>query len=206
MPPADFAVELEPSATVLEALEEIGRAHDPSLVFRHSCHHGSCGTCAVRINGREALACRTTLESLASHEITVEPLRGFPVVADLLVDSSSLFAELPRDISHLRPAESADDRVSPPEVKRFTRFENCIECGACISACPVTESFLGPAALARIAAEIRKSPSRRDELLSPAAGPRGVDRCVQAYECSRVCPSKVYPSRRIIELRGLLGR
>lgn len=196
LPAAEFDLEIEGKRTILDALETIERTIDPSLVFRHSCHHGSCGTCAVRVNGVERLACRTSIESLESDLIVVEPLSGFPVMADLAVDRRPFFGELPPGTTHLRASETDG----------LVRFENCIECGACVSACPVSETFVGPAALAAAAREIANNPERKQELLDFAAGPRGVDGCVGSFACSRVCPLQVYPSRKIIDLRDLTNR
>ena len=86
------------------------------------------------------------------------------------------------------------------------RFENCIECGACYSTCPVirkTASFLGPAALAALHREYDKT--KQKEVLIPAAGEFGESLCERAINCSRVCPAGVYPARRILDIRRILG-
>jgi succinate dehydrogenase / fumarate reductase iron-sulfur subunit len=121
------------------------------------------------------------------------------------VDPTALYEDLCEDWSGLRTV--ANPPGSPREAESFTRFEKCIECGACRSACPVThtgQSFLGPAALAALDNELVKSPQKAAELLDLADGPRGVQRCTRALNCSRVCPTGVFPARHIEALRRRL--
>ena len=202
----DFTVQMPRCASVLDALEAVRLQQDKTLMYRHSCHHASCGTCACLINGHERLACTTQLEELDGESITVAPLKGFTVVGDLVVDPSAVYAGLSEDWSGLRTVANLPDSVR--SVRPFTRFENCIECGACLSACPVThtgQSFWGPAALAALDRELEKSPDKTAKLLTLADGPRGVRRCTRALNCSRVCPTGVFPARHIEALRKRLG-
>ena len=176
-------------------------------MYRHACHHASCGTCACLINGHERLACTTQLGELDRGLITVAPLKGFTVVGDLVVDPSALYEDLCEDWSGSRTV--ANPPGFPREAGSFTRFENCIECGACRSACPVTHTgqpFLGPAALAALNNELVKSPRKAAKLLTLADGPHGVQHCTRALDCSRVCPTGVFPARHIEALRRRLRR
>jgi succinate dehydrogenase / fumarate reductase iron-sulfur subunit len=215
----DFECTPEPGATVLDVLIEIRRRRDPSLVMRHSCMHASCGTCGVRINGREALACDTKVAGLAAPTIDVEPLANQRPVADLATDMVDFYARLEAvGFPLVRSAEAAG--AAPPEgVRAYTRFENCIECGLCLSACPISRtdrSYLGPAALAaaaRVADEPRGQPL--GTVLALAAEPDSVWRCRDAMQCTVVCPSAVDPARALLGLRrrvafgrvrSLLGR
>jgi succinate dehydrogenase / fumarate reductase, iron-sulfur subunit len=201
----DFQVTLPRSAYVLDALEEIEK-QDPSLLFRHACHHASCGSCGLRVNGRERLSCVTPLADAArpGRPLRLEPLRNFPIIGDLLVDFSPFMASLDRaDMPLVRLAES-----HPAAGQRYTRFENCIECGLCLSACPIAGSdaqYAGPAALAaawRSLEEPRQS-SRRD-WIALVDGEKGVWRCHAAFECTEVCPSNVDPAGAIMSLRRFL--
>ena len=88
-----FRVPVGPRTTVLDALLAVRRRQDPSLTLRHSCLHGSCGTCGMRVNGREVLACVTRLDGLGD-PVVVEPLAGAPVVGDLVVDMENLYRRL----------------------------------------------------------------------------------------------------------------
>ena len=205
----DFSVQVEPGMSVLDGLEKIRFEQDNTLMYRHSCHHSSCGTCACRINGKERLTCITKISDLEENTITLTPLEGFEPIGDLVVDMQRLYLNYSENWRYLRRIEDIDSTHRPTEEKRFTRFENCIECGACISACPVTRSikaFLGPAVLAAVNNELKKSPQTSEDLLSMAGGKRCVRMCEKAVNCSRACPNKVYPARHIADLRRLLAK
>ncbi|MBZ2172672.1 succinate dehydrogenase/fumarate reductase iron-sulfur subunit [Nitratidesulfovibrio sp. SRB-5] len=133
----DYRLSVRPEDSVLDVLDRIRVETDPTLVYRHSCHHSSCGTCAMRINGRERLACITRMLALGTDVVTLEPLRSLPVLGDLMVDMRPMFAHIEPDWGYVRPVEKASTGV-PHGVARYTRLENCIECGACMSACPVS--------------------------------------------------------------------
>ena len=132
-----FRLPVRPEDSVLDVLDRIRVETDPTLVYRHSCHHSSCGTCAMRINGRERLACITRMLALGTDVVTLEPLRALPLLGDLMVDMRPMFAHIGDDWGYVRPVEKASTGV-PHGVARYTRLENCIECGACMSACPVS--------------------------------------------------------------------
>jgi len=198
----DFELTVTDTMTVLECLERIRREQDPFLMYRKSCHHASCGTCACVINGTERLACVTPVFALDTPVVTVEPLRGFPCIGDLAVDMTDFYRHISSDWSYLTG-------VSRNDGSGALRFEDCIECGACVSACPAMEredAFMGPAALALIHREIEKSPDGKESLLALAGGPHGEQWCERALDCSRVCPSGVYPAQHIALLRKMLGK
>lgn len=192
--------------SILDALEEIRSEQEPGLLYRHSCHHGSCGTCGVIANGRRVLACTTRLEEL-DDPIELLPLSPFPVVGDLAIDPAPLYRDFPRDAGYLRPSEANPEAQPPEEIDRFVRFENCIECGLCVSACPVQQRFMGPAALAAWNRELEKRPEREEEILDATSGPTGAPRCDRALQCSAVCPLGVYPAKHIaLLLKRIEGR
>ena len=213
-----FRVPVGPRTTVLDALLAVRRGHDPSLTLRHSCLHGSCGTCGMRVNGREVLACVTRLDGLGD-PVVIEPLAGAPVVGDLVVDMTDFYRRLePADRPLVRASEASDmediETAVPasgpgPSQEDLERFEDCIECGLCLSACPIAGDprFLGPAALAA-AERVLEEPRGAD----PRAVRGWVDdahgawRCHAAFECSAVCPAGVDPGRAIMRLRGRLLR
>jgi succinate dehydrogenase / fumarate reductase iron-sulfur subunit len=202
-----FDVEIETGATLLDALLAIRRRHDPSLVIRHSCMHASCGTCGVRVNGREALACDTKVADLGTGRwIRVEPLANQRIVGDLATDMVDFFARLePAGMPLVRASEACPGAVPPDGMKAFGRFESCIECGLCLSACPIArtnQTYIGPAALAA-AARVVAEPRGLDPgpVLALAAEPDSVWRCRDAMECTAVCPSSVDPARALLTLR-----
>ena len=203
----NFDLQALPHMTVLDCLEKIRLEQDSTLMYRHSCHHSSCGTCACIINGTQRLACTSKVYDLNTELITMGPLKGFTCQGDLVVDMQEFFEEFSKDWTYLKRIKNPEPTRMPPGIKQFTRFENCIECGACVSACPInqkTEKFIGPAALAAINNELQKHPQKDEKLISLAGSKRGVTLCEQALSCSRVCPTGVYPARHISDLRKLL--
>ncbi|HWD48215.1 MAG TPA: succinate dehydrogenase/fumarate reductase iron-sulfur subunit [Actinomycetota bacterium] len=199
-----FRVPVGPRATVLDALLAIRRDQDPGLAVRHSCLHGSCGSCGLRVNGREVLACLTRLDGL-DDPVVVEPLAGLPALGDLVVDMEDLYRRLePAG----RPLVRASERARP-QLEDLERFEDCLECGLCLSACPIAGDprFLGPAALAaaeRVLEEPRGADPRAT--LGWVDDAHGAWRCHLAFECSAVCPAGVDPGGAIMRLRRRLLR
>jgi succinate dehydrogenase / fumarate reductase iron-sulfur subunit len=198
------------AATVLEALRWIQLHRDPTLALRHSCFHASCGTCGVRVDGRERLACVTRLEDLGGSSITVEPLANLPVLTDLVVDMTSFVERFPDPHPIVRSSESPPHATVPEDIEAYDRFEDCIECGLCLSACPVAatdDTYVGPAALAfaqRMLEEDRGAD--REALLDWADQDNAAWRCHAAFECTEACPSDVRPAQRIMALRRDLRR
>jgi succinate dehydrogenase / fumarate reductase iron-sulfur subunit len=200
-----FTVEIKPDETVLDGIERIWAFQDRTLTFRHACHHASCGSCAMRVNGVEKLSCVTYIQDVTTDggTLVVEPLRNFPIVGDLVVDVSPMFHRMHEvGMPIIRSAEP----LGKPES--FNRFENCIECGMCVSACPVmltSDQYLGPAALAaaqRTIAEPRGVDVR--SIWQLADDENSVWRCHTAFECGEVCPSNVDPAGAIMALRRRL--
>jgi succinate dehydrogenase / fumarate reductase, iron-sulfur subunit len=204
-----FDVPTTPRMTVLEALRWIQLHLDRTLALRHSCFHASCGTCGVQVNGRESLGCVTPVADLGT-TITVEPLANIPVLTDLVLDMAEFFARFPDQIGTTRWSDAIPDAAPPPGIDAFERFEDCIECGLCLSACPVSatsDDYVGPAALAsaqRLVEEPRGLD--RDGMLEWADDPFGAWRCHAAFECTAACPSNVFPAERIMALRRELAR
>ncbi len=203
-----FQLEVDPDEYVLDGVERIWAFHDRSLVFRHACHHSTCGACGMRVNGVEKLTCITPIRSVTHNggTLRVEPLRNFPVVSDLVVDMSDLYLRL--DEAHFSQVASLAEarrgyEKETTKCDENNRLVDCIECGCCISACPValtTPAYVGPAVLAAIQESFvqTKDPALLD--LADQAG--GAWRCHSAYECTAVCPSNVDPGWRIMNLRG----
>src|SRR5579863_2649260 len=218
-----FVVQVADTAFVIDAIDAVWATHDRSLTFRRACHHSSCGSCALRINGVEKLPCVTRLTDVwdGHHPLRLDPLRNFPIVSDLVVDVSGFFQRMSaatmtitRDAEPFLPVsvDNLDDRIQatavelPDNLSRFNRFENCIECGICMSACPTMaadDKFWGPAGLAAIARACQKTddPQEKAHLLALVDGEHGVWRCHSAFECLEACPQSVDPVGKIMELR-----
>jgi succinate dehydrogenase / fumarate reductase iron-sulfur subunit len=202
----EFTVDVGEQTTVLDALTAIRSRLDPTLTFRHSCFHASCGTCGVRVNDREAMACVTYVRDLAASVVKVEPIANQALVADLVTDMADFYARfnaIGRPL--LQDSDWLPEAVPPPGVPSYSRFENCIECGLCLSACPIVGTdarYLGPAALAaawRVVEEPRGLDARA--VLALTDDCQASWRCHVAFECSEACPSNVDPAGRIMLLR-----
>lgn len=235
---AEFRLEADPNRTVLDLLERLRAGTAPVPAYRHSCHHGSCGTCGAVINGLESLMCLTRVSDLAAPRprlpggpamepelddagaivVVLEPLARMTVVSGIAVEPGAVFSTIPVDTAYLSvvpdegrsplPADPAEAVVAqPPTFWRplgRVRFEGCIECGLCMSACPVAVPFIGPAALAAVNREREKRPDRSAAMLQIAAASDGVGPCARYLACSRVCPQAVYPGKHIQLLRNVL--
>ena len=194
----DFTLEVDERTSVLDALEIIRQFQEPDLIYRHSCHHGSCGSCACVINGTEALACSTRVLALESELITLEPLKGMRAVSGLAFEAERVIRDIDSSWSYKRESELGGER-----------FEDCIECGACLSTCPPytgENQYVGPAALAALNRERRNNPAVAGELLKRSDSDAWAWGCERAINCSRVCPAGVAPAKKIQELRNELER
>lgn len=198
----NFSLNLDSSLTVIDALDEIRVNIDPSLSYRHSCHHGSCGTCACIINKKERLACMTFLKEFEDNKIEIEALNSFKKIKDLVVDISNMITNM-EGTSYIRESEIHKDSLLPKELTEWTRFEDCIECGSCISVCPIKSNFIGPSPLASINRALEKQTNsvEIEKLKKKAYENNGVDACEKHYLCSKVCPTKVSPGKQINDLR-----
>ena len=201
--------------SVLDLIERTWADRDRTIVFRHACHHASCGTCAVRVNGHERLPCITPVGDVwdGAGAITLQPLRNAEVMADLAIDPRTdleRISALP--LPYVRTVESevraAAGVVDDADVGSAERFEDCLECLACVSACPVASGdpqYLGPAVLAaahRAVEEPRAEEPMR--ILDLVDSDHGVWECRSVWACSAVCPSAVDPAARIMDLRRRL--
>lgn len=204
----EFKLDVDPDEYVLDAVERVWAFMDRSLCFRHACHHSTCGACGMRVNGVEKLTCITPVRSVVSNGgvMTVEPLRNFPIISDLAVDMGSLYSRMDLvSAPAVLPVVKAEVETPPSqwskEDAQYIRLSDCLECGMCVSACPValtTASYLGPAVLSGAHAH---GLSGDHTLLDLVDSEDGVWRCHSAFECTAVCPSFVDPGRRIMSLR-----
>ncbi|PKO04495.1 MAG: hypothetical protein CVU41_16710 [Chloroflexi bacterium HGW-Chloroflexi-3] len=201
-----FEMKVDPDEYVLDGIERIWAFHDRSLVFSHACHHSTCGACGMVVNGVEKLTCITPIRSVTKDGgvIRVEPMRNFPVISDLSVDMTVFYQRM-ESVGH-QPVvsiahEDSKGKFDPDDD--LLRLSDCIECGLCISACPIaltTPAYLGPAVLAGA----QQSGDLNLCVLELVDSENGAWRCHSAYECTEVCPSHVDPAWRIMDLRKKL--
>jgi succinate dehydrogenase / fumarate reductase iron-sulfur subunit len=206
----EYQVEVEPTDRVLDALNQIKWYQDGTLTYRRSCAHGVCGSDAMRINGRNRLACKILMKELGK-KITIEPLIGFTVIKDLVVDMEQFFASY----KSVKPYLIADDapsgqerRQSPEQRERFDDTTKCILCAACTTACPITwtnEEFVGPAAIVNAHRFIFDSRDQGGaERLRILNTRSGVWRCRTVFNCTDACPRGIEVTRAIEQVKRAL--
>jgi succinate dehydrogenase / fumarate reductase iron-sulfur subunit len=204
-----FQVEIRKGMNLLEALLRIQDEQDGTLAFRYSCRGAVCGSCAMRVDGKDVLACRTHVESLLEKPTLIEPLPRFPVIRDLIVDMSTFFNHYRKIEPHLRgkPVSSKTEYIMKEEErKEIDPYIQCILCGICFGTCPAFEKdsgFFGPAMLAkayRFLADPRDR--RKEEILKAVDGQGGVWGCKTVFNCVKVCPKEVPPTHAIVKMRG----
>ena len=206
----DFDVEMFPTDRILDALHKIKWEQDGTLTFRRSCAHGICGSDAMRINGRNRLACKSLIKDLyISKPIYVEAIKGLPLEKDLVVDMDPFFASF-REVQPFlipgKPAEKNKERVqSVAERARFDDTTKCILCAACTSSCPVfwtDGQYFGPAAIVnahRFIFDSRDDASQvRLDILNDQ---EGVWRCRTTFNCTEACPRGIQVTQAIAEVK-----
>lgn len=212
----EYRVEVEPTERLLDALIRVKQYQDGTLAFRKSCAHGVCGSDAMRINGKEGLACKTLVQSVAESDgdtVLIEPLRNFPVQRDLIVEQTTFFEKYKSVKPYLINDEpvSEKERIQTQEERMFfDDTTNCILCMACYSACPVlaqTSDFLGPAAVAQAFRFLGDSRDRGfEERLPVLDKPDGVWPCQNHFECTRQCPRSIKVTRRINQTKNMIKK
>ncbi|MBA3643556.1 MAG: succinate dehydrogenase iron-sulfur subunit [Chloroflexota bacterium] len=206
----EYVVDVEPMDRVLDALNQVKWQHDGTLTYRRSCAHGICGSDAMRINGRNRLACKMLMNELG-RKVTIEPLIGFKVIKDLVIDMDQFFASYKAVKPYLiaDDAPSAGERLqSPAERERFDDTTKCILCAACTTACPITwtnEEFVGPAAIVNAHRFIFDSRDQgAGERLRILNTQSGVWRCRTIFNCTEVCPRDIEVTKAIEEVKRAL--
>jgi succinate dehydrogenase / fumarate reductase iron-sulfur subunit len=210
----DFDVEMLPTDRVLDALHKIKWEQDGSLTFRRSCAHGICGSDAMRINGRNRLACKTLIKDLdISQPIYVEAIKGLPLEKDLVVDMEPFFQSYrevqPFLIANSKPKEGKERTQSPEQRARYDDTTKCILCAACTSSCPVfwtDGQYFGPAAIVNAHRFIFDSRDESNVRLDVLADREGVWRCRTTFNCSEACPRGIQVTAAIKEVKQAILR
>jgi len=211
----DYDVEMYPTERVLDALHKIKWEQDGSLTFRRSCAHGICGSDAMRINGRNRLACKTLIKDLdISKPIYVEAIKGLPLEKDLVVDMDPFLdaykAVQPFLVSHSKPETGKERLQSPEDRARFDDTTKCILCAACTSSCPVfwtDGQYFGPAAIVNAHRFIFDSrDDAADVRLDILNDKEGVWRCRTTFNCTEACPRGIQVTQAIAEVKQAVLR
>ena len=194
--------------TVLDALFKMQQTQDKTLSFRYSCRLAMCGSCALVINGKEGLACKTLIKDLGSETVSLKPLSNIPVVKDLAVDLKSLINRLRKMEPYFIPKTES---LEPAKIKPDSRERRiiglnteCIACGSCVSACTMMywdSNFIGPMGLNRAFCLIADSRDLTIKRWEQVADEHGIYRCHMEFNCTDVCPKHISPTRGIHYLK-----
>ncbi|MER6535091.1 succinate dehydrogenase iron-sulfur subunit [Streptomyces sp. 900105755] len=209
----DFQLEIDPKERVLDGLHKIKWDIDGTLTFRRSCAHGICGSDAMRINGKNRLACKTLIKDINPEKpITVEPIKGLTVLKDLIVDMEPFFQAY-RDVMPFLITKDTNEPTrerlqSPEDRARFDDTTKCILCAACTSSCPVfwnDGQYFGPAAIVNAHRFIFDSRDEAAEQRLEILNDRdGVWRCRTTFNCTDACPRGIEVTKAIQEVKRAL--
>lgn len=208
----DFEISIDPKERVLDALHKIKWELDGTLTFRRSCAHGICGSDAMRINGKNRLACKTLIKDINPEKpITVEAIKGLTVLKDLVVDMDPFFQTY-RDVMPFlitKGNEPTRERLQSAEDReRFDDTTKCILCAACTSSCPVfwnDGQYFGPAAIVNAHRFIFDSRDEGGEQRLEILNDRdGVWRCRTTFNCTDACPRGIEVTKAIQEVKRAL--
>jgi succinate dehydrogenase / fumarate reductase, iron-sulfur subunit len=196
----DYSVTLVPGMVVLDAVHQIQATQAPDLAVRWNCKAGKCGSCSAEINGSPKLMCMTRLSTLPINEpITVEPMRAFPLIKDLVTDVSWNF-QVKKAIAPFspRPADAPDGtwRMRQADIDRVQEFRKCIECFLCQDVCHILrdhqlhDKFIGPRFLT-YAAALEMHPTDAADRVPSLRGTHGIGYCNITRCCTKVCPEHI---------------
>lgn len=210
--------DVNPTDSVLDLLHRVKWELDGTLSLRRSCAHGVCGSDAMRINGTNALACKTLVSRLKSDDgkvkVQVEPILGLAVLKDLIVDMEP-FMEHYRSVhpyfinNEPPPEDGRERRQSQADRARFDDTTKCILCAACTTSCPsfwANEKYVGPAAIVQAHRFIFDSRDRgAAERLEVVGDTSGVWRCRTVFNCTNACPRDIEVTKAIAEVKTVLA-
>jgi succinate dehydrogenase / fumarate reductase iron-sulfur subunit len=196
----DYATDVSEGMVVLDAVHQIQAVQANDLACRWNCKAGKCGSCSAEVNGKPRLMCMTRLSDLdLSQKVTVEPMRAFPPVRDLVTDVSWNF-RVKRQVKPFRPRKpDAPDgtwRMAQADVERVQEFRKCIECFLCQDVCHVlrdhqlNERFVGPRYLV-YAAALEMHPLDTVDRVPELKRAHGIGYCNITKCCTKVCPEHI---------------
>lgn len=196
----DFTTDVSEGMVVLDAIHQIQAEQAGDLAVRWNCKAGKCGSCSAEINGKPKLMCMTRMNELPADEpVTVEPMRAFPHVRDLVTDVSWNF-EVKKQIKRFtpRPPDAADGtwRMQQVDIDRVQEFRKCIECYLCQDVCHVLrdhhkhEEFIGPRFFVHVAA-LEMHPLDTENRLQQLKEEGAIGYCNITKCCTKVCPESI---------------
>ena len=195
----EYQIESEPGMVVLDAVHRIQAKFASDLAVRWNCKAGKCGSCSCEINGKPKLSCMTRVNDYDPDEtITVQPIRTFPIVKDLVTDVSWNYEQKKR-IKPLQPKPREADgtyRMQQEDVDRSQEFRKCIECFLCQDVCHVLrdhhkhDEFIGPRLLVHAAA-LEMHPLDTADRVGELKEQFGIGYCNITKCCTKVCPEHI---------------
>lgn len=196
----DYKIEIAPGMVVLDAVRRIQAEQANDLALRWNCKAGKCGSCSAEVNGMPKLMCMTRLSQLPIEEpITVEPMKAFPHVKDLITDVSWNY-EVKKRIKKFKPrtpdAPDGTWRMQQEDIDRVQEFRKCIECYLCQDVCHVLrehnlhEKFIGPRFLVYVAS-LEMNPLDSEDRLEELKETMGIGFCNITKCCTKVCPESI---------------
>jgi len=196
----DYTTEISEGMVVLDAVLQIQAESAGDLACRWNCKAGKCGSCSAEINGKPKLMCMTRLNTLPMDEpVTIEPMRAFPPIKDLITDVSWNF-EVKKRIKKFkpRPPDAPDGtwRMYQEDIDRVQEFRKCIECFLCQDVCHVLRDhekhteFIGPRFLVYVAA-LEMHPLDTEDRLGELKDAHGLGYCNITKCCTKVCPENI---------------
>ncbi|MGH7713595.1 MAG: succinate dehydrogenase/fumarate reductase iron-sulfur subunit [Gemmatimonadaceae bacterium] len=196
----DFTTDISEGMVVLDAIQQIQAEQAGDLAVRWNCKAGKCGSCSAEINGKPKLMCMARMSELPANEpVTVEPMRAFPHVKDLVTDVSWNF-EAKKKIKKFTPrAPDAPDgtwRMQQTDIDRVQEFRKCIECYLCQDVCHVLrdhhkhEEFIGPRFFVHVAA-LEMHPLDTEDRLRDLKDEGAIGYCNITKCCTKVCPESI---------------
>jgi len=196
----DYSTEVSEGMVVLDAVHQIQAESAPDLACRWNCKAGKCGSCSAEINGKPKLMCMTRLDTIdVTQPVTIEPIRAFPPIKDLITDVSWNF-EVKKRIKKFKPrppdAEDGTWRMQQADIDRVQEFRKCIECFLCQDVCHVLrdhekhDEFIGPRFLV-YAAALEMHPLDTEDRVSELRNEFGIGYCNITKCCTKVCPEHI---------------
>jgi succinate dehydrogenase / fumarate reductase iron-sulfur subunit len=196
----DYTIEISEGMVVLDAIHQIQASQAFDLAVRWNCKAGKCGSCSAEINGSPRLMCMTRLNSIPlERPVTVEPMKAFPHIRDLVTDVSWNY-QVKKRIKKFkpRPPDAPDGtwRMAQADVDRVQEFRKCIECFLCQDVCHVLrdhhmhDQFIGPRFLV-YAAALEMHPLDVEDRLGDLRKEQGIGLCNITKCCTKVCPENI---------------
>jgi succinate dehydrogenase iron-sulfur subunit len=196
----DYRTQVEDGMVVLDAVHQIQAEHAGDLAVRWNCKAGKCGSCSAEINGMPKLMCMTRLNTLPLDKpVTVEPMKAFPSIKDLVTDVSwnyTVKQRIPKFKPRKPDAPDGTWRMHQVDVDRVQEFRKCIECFLCQDVCHVLrdhhmhDQFIGPRFLVYVAA-LEMHPLDTADRIPELRGPFGIGLCNITKCCTKVCPESI---------------